>query len=125
MSAAVISRPARSGPVVRAATCPGSHREADRDAPETERVLDRAGVALVSNSISGPHQTYLADGGLGFILGDGGLSAGRENIAEGFYTAYAWRGVFVAADLQYIAHPGYNRVRGPVTVPGLRLHLEF
>jgi len=89
------------------------------------RALDRAGVALVSNSISGPHQTYLADGGLGFILGDGALTAGRENIAEGFYTAHAWRGLFFAADIQFIDHPGYNRVRGPVTVPGLRMHLEF
>jgi len=28
-------------------------------------------------------------------------------------------------DLQHVNHPGYNKVRGPVTVPGLRLHLEF
>jgi hypothetical protein len=24
-----------------------------------------------------------------------------------------------------VNNPGYNQVRGPVTVPGLRLHLEF
>ena len=31
-----------------------------------------------------PHlpQTYLATGGLGFLLGDGGLNYGRENILE-------------------------------------------
>ena len=28
-------------------------------------------------------------------------------------------------DLQYMVNPGYNRDRGPVIVPGFRLHLEF
>jgi carbohydrate-selective porin OprB len=28
-------------------------------------------------------------------------------------------------NVQYVDHPGYNRARGPVFVPGLRLHLEF
>jgi len=28
-------------------------------------------------------------------------------------------------DLQHINNPGYNRDRGPVVVPGLRLHVEF
>jgi hypothetical protein len=28
-------------------------------------------------------------------------------------------------DLQHIDNPGYNRDRGPVVVPGLRLHVEF
>jgi hypothetical protein len=42
-----------------------------------------------------------------------------------FYTTHIWRGVFFAFDLQHINNPGYNQVRGPVTVPGLRLHLEF
>jgi high affinity Mn2+ porin len=89
------------------------------------RSLDRAGVAFVSSGISKAHQTYLADGGVGFLLGDGGLTYGRETIEEAFYTTHIWRGVFFAFDLQHINNPGYNRVRGPVTVPGLRLHLEF
>ncbi len=89
------------------------------------RSLDRAGGAFVSSGISAAHQEYLADGGLGFILGDGGLTYGRETIEEAFYTAHVWRGIFAAFDLQHINNPGYNQVRGPVTVPGLRLHLEF
>jgi hypothetical protein len=89
------------------------------------RSLDRAGLAFVSSGISKAHQQYLADGGLGFLLGDGGLTYGRETIEEAFYTTHIWRGVFFAGDLQHINNPGYNRVRGPVTVPGLRLHLEF
>jgi high affinity Mn2+ porin len=34
-------------------------------------------------------------------------------------------GIFGALDLQYIDDPGYNRDRGPVVVPGLRLHVEL
>ncbi|MGA7925467.1 MAG: carbohydrate porin [Candidatus Sulfotelmatobacter sp.] len=86
---------------------------------------DRAGVAFVANGIVAAHQEYLALGGLGFILGDGGLTYGPEKIFEGFYTAHVWRGIFVAFDLQPINNPGYNMVRGPVTAGGLRLHVDF
>jgi hypothetical protein len=89
------------------------------------RSLDRAGAVFVSSGIKRYHQQYLANGGLGFILGDGGLTYGRETIEEAFYTVHAWRGLFFAFDLQHINNPGYNQVRGPVTVPGLRVHLEF
>jgi hypothetical protein len=89
------------------------------------RKFDRAGVAFVSNGISRDHQQYLALGGLGFLLGDGRLNYGRENIVETYYTLHAWRGVYPSFGLQYIVNPGYNRDRGPVLVPTLRLHLEF
>jgi len=89
------------------------------------RSLDRAGMAFVSNGISRDHQQYLALGGSGFLLGDGGLNYGREEIVEAYYTAHLWRGVFASAGLQHVNNPGYNRDRGPVLVPSLRLHLEF
>ncbi len=89
------------------------------------RKQDRAGVAFVSNGIKKDHQQYLADGGLGFLLGDGRLNYGRENILETYYTAHLWRGIYVAPGVQHINNPGYNRDRGPVVVPTLRLHLEF
>ncbi len=89
------------------------------------RSLDRTGAAFVSSGISKAHQEYLADGGLGFLLGDGGLSYGRETIEEVFYTAHVWRGLYFAGDVQHVNNPGYNRVRGPFTVPGVRMHLEF
>jgi carbohydrate-selective porin OprB len=89
------------------------------------RKLDRAGLAFVSNGISRDHQQYLALGGVGFILGDGNLNYGRENIVETYYTLHVWRGVFTSLDAQYVANPGYNRDRGPVFVPALRVHLEF
>ncbi len=86
---------------------------------------DRAGVAFVGNGIVKAHQEYLALGGLGFQLGDGGLTYGPERIVEAFYTAHLWRGLFLSPDLQHINNPGYNRVRGPVFVPGARLHVDF
>lgn len=89
------------------------------------RTLDRAGAVFISNGISAAHQSYLANGGLGFLLGDGGLTYGRETIEEAFYDAHIWRGAYFSFDLQHVNNPGYNQVRGPVTVPGLRLHLEF
>jgi len=89
------------------------------------RRQDRAAVALVTNAIAKGHEVYLADGGLGFLLGDGALSYGRENIIETYYTLHVWRGIYIAPDLQHITNPGYNRDRGPVLVGSFRLHLEF
>jgi high affinity Mn2+ porin len=89
------------------------------------RKYDRVGLAFVSNGISRLHQQYLAYGGAGFLLGDGKLNYGRENILEAYYTVHLWRGIFLAAGVQYVVNPGYNRDRGPVVVPTLRLNLEF
>jgi high affinity Mn2+ porin len=89
------------------------------------RKFDRVGAAFVSNGISRDHQNYLALGGVGFLLGDGALSYGRENIVEMYYTTHVWRGVYFSGDIQHIVNPGYNQARGPVTVPGMRIHLEL
>ena len=89
------------------------------------RKQDLTGIAFVSNAIKKDHQTYLADGGLGFLLGDGNLNYGRENILETYYTAHIWRGIYLAPGLQHINDPGYNRDRGPVLVPTFRAHVEF
>jgi high affinity Mn2+ porin len=89
------------------------------------RKQDRAGIAFVSNAIKKDHQTYLVDGGLGFLLGDGALNYGRENILESYYTAHVWRGIYVAPGVQRAVNPGYNRDRGPVLIPAFRAHVEF
>jgi high affinity Mn2+ porin len=89
------------------------------------RKYDRMGLVFVSNGINHEHARYLGYGGYGFLLGDGKLNYGRENIIESYYTVHLWRGIFPAAGLQYVVHPGYNRDRGPVIVPTLRLNLEF
>lgn len=89
------------------------------------RKQDRAGIAFVTNGIKKDHQNYLAAGGLGFLLGDGHLNYGRENILESYYTVHLWRGIYLAPGAQHIVNPGYNRDRGPVTVPSFRAHVEF
>jgi high affinity Mn2+ porin len=89
------------------------------------RKQDRAGVAFVSNAIKKDHQNYLAAGGLGFLLGDGNLRYGRESVLETYYTLHLWRGIYVAPGFQHVRNPGYNRERGPVSVPSLRAHVEF
>lgn len=98
---------------------------ADLQGTSWRRENDKIGLAFSVNGISDAHRQYLALGGHGFILGDGRLNYGTEQILESYYTMHVWRGVFVAADVQYIGHPGYNRDRGPVVVPGLRFHTDF
>jgi hypothetical protein len=89
------------------------------------RKQDRAGIAFLTNGIKKDHQNYLAAGGLGFLLGDGNLRYGRENILETYYTLHVWRGLYVAPGAQYIVDPGYNRDRGPVFIGSFRAHMEF
>ena len=90
-----------------------------------QRKFDRAGFVFVSNGISRDHQEYLKLGGTGFLLGDGRLTYGPEYIIESYYTLHVWRGIYPSVGLQHINNPGYNRDRGPVIVPTLRLHLEL
>ena len=89
------------------------------------RPADRWALALALNGLSGPHQRYLAAGGTGFILGDGHLNYGPEQILETYYRFQLTKRFSLTVDYQFINHPGYNRDRGPVSVPSLRAHLEF
>jgi high affinity Mn2+ porin len=89
------------------------------------RPNDKFGVVGVSNAIKRDHQNYLANGGLGFLLGDGRLNYAREDILETYYTAHNWRGLYTSLDAQFIAHPGYNQDRGPVAVFAIRTHVDF
>ncbi|HEV2213865.1 MAG TPA: carbohydrate porin [Terracidiphilus sp.] len=89
------------------------------------RPADKIGLAVVSNAIKRDHQNYLRLGGLGFLLGDGNLNYGRENIVESYYNLHAWRGLFYAVDVQHIQNPGYNRDRGPAWVGSVRTHIDF
>ncbi len=89
------------------------------------RSNDKIGVAYVSNAIKRDHQNYLHYGGLGFLLGDGGLTYGREDILEWYYNAHLWRGLYMATGGSEIVHPGYNTVRGPVYVYMVRAHIDF
>jgi high affinity Mn2+ porin len=87
---------------------------------------DTVGLAGVVNRISHEGKLYLAAGGLGGIIGDGRLTnAGPEQILEAYYSVPVFSFAQITADYQFINNPAYNRDRGPVSVLGLRVHLEF
>lgn len=88
------------------------------------REKDEAGIALIANGISAAHRDYLAAGGYGFMIGDGRLRYGREEIAEAYAKA-VFGNISGAIDYQLIRNPAYNRDRGPVHVFGFRLHVEL
>jgi len=86
---------------------------------------DSAGIATYVNGLSRPHRDYLAAGGLAFFLGDGRLRYGEERIVEAFYSWGLSKHAWLSLGLQRIAHPGYNRDRGPAGFLGFRLHAEI
>jgi len=89
------------------------------------RPNDKLGIAFVSNAIKRDHQNYLHFGGFGFLLGDGNLKYGRENIVEWYYNDHIWRGLYGAVGGDFIDHPGYNSDRGPLYVQTVRMHIDF
>lgn len=89
------------------------------------RASDRLGIGGVRTGIVQIHQDYLNAGGLGFLLGDGQLTYGPEQVVETYYRAQLGSYLQVGPDLQYIRNPGYNRDRGPATVLALRVNLRY
>ena len=89
-----------------------------------KRPDDRVGLAGVVNGLSNDHMDYLASGGNGFLLGDGRLNYGTEDIFEGYYLAQVLKCLAVTFDYQHITNPAYNRDRGPVDIYGVRLHWQ-
>jgi high affinity Mn2+ porin len=89
------------------------------------RAADRLGIAYVWHGLSHEHRDYLAAGGSGFLLGDGKLNYGPEQILETYYLVQIGRYAQLTPDFQYIQNPGYNRDRGPAEVYSLRLRLSF
>jgi high affinity Mn2+ porin len=90
------------------------------------RPNDTLGLAAVANTISKARKDFFEQGGLGILVGDGKLlNAGPEQILEPTYSYAVRPGVSVAADYQFVNHPAYNRDRGPVSILGARLHMQF
>ncbi len=88
------------------------------------RPEDHLALGIAANGLSDAHADYLARGGLGFELGDGRLSYRPETIVEAYYLVQIMRWIALTADYQFIADPGHNADRGPVSVVSLRLHVE-
>jgi len=89
-----------------------------------KRPHDTVATELTESGLSAVHAEYLARGGLDFLIGDGALRYGHEDIWESYYCARVFSGLFATIDLQHITNPAYNRDRGPVWVGTLRLHVE-
>ncbi len=48
-----------------------------------------------------------------------------ESIVETYYSYGLTPNVFFTVDYQFVANPGYNYVRGPVSIGSVRLHLQI
>ena len=90
-----------------------------------KRPVDTVASALTVSGISGVHAVYLARGGLDFNVGDGRLRYGPEYVSESYYSARLFPGFFATFGLQHVSNPAFNRDRGPVWIPTIRLHLEL
>lgn len=86
---------------------------------------DAIGLAVAASGLSPSHADYLAAGGKGFQLGDGGLSYAWEIVPEAYYSLRVSPNLSIAADLQAFWSPGMNEARGPVFLAGLRLHAHL
>jgi high affinity Mn2+ porin len=89
-----------------------------------KRPGDTVGAVLTVAGLAPIHALYLERGGHDFLIGDGALRYGHETVAEGYYQARIWPGVFAGIDLQRVINPAYNQDRGPVWVVSLRVHIE-
>ncbi len=89
------------------------------------RPSDAIGAAFAFNGLSQPAQRYFAAGGTGLIIGDGGLTYGTERILETYYKLGLTRTFGLTFDYQFIQNPGYNTVRGPISIFGVRYHTQL
>ena len=90
------------------------------------RKSDTWGIAGIVNGISKDHQSLLAHGGNGFMVGDGALTYAPEMILELFYNANVHDDHFyITPDYQFVVNPAYNSDRGPIHVLGIRVHTRF
>ena len=89
------------------------------------RSRDELGLAVVENWIGKEHTIYLAQGGLGVLIGDGALPRpAPEQIVEAYYSLGITKEVHFTLDVQFVNSPAYNHDRGPIEVIGSRIHIE-
>jgi high affinity Mn2+ porin len=89
------------------------------------RPNDTVGVAGVGEGLSAISRRYFAAGGMGILIGDGKLNYRPEMVLETYYAFSPVRWVVLSLDYQFIADPGYNADRGPVSIFSGRLHATF
>jgi high affinity Mn2+ porin len=89
------------------------------------RPADKVGVGTVVERLSPEAREYFAAGGLGILIGDGRLNYQMEKVLETYYAFSVTNWATASFDYQFIADPGYNADRGPVSIFSARLHAEF
>ena len=90
------------------------------------RPQDVAGLSGLLNGLATIHKSYLAAGGLDYLIGDGKLPKySMEKIIEVFYAARFKKVLFLTPDYQFVNSPAYNPLRGPVHVFSFRFHFEY
>ncbi|MEI8278457.1 MAG: carbohydrate porin [Bacteroidota bacterium] len=90
-----------------------------------DRYHDKVGIGFAINGISQDHREYLAQGGYGFMLGDGKLNYGNELVIELQYAIDIGQNFIVTPDYQFILNPAYNKDHGSIHIFGVRTHIEF
>ncbi|HUP03141.1 MAG TPA: carbohydrate porin [Bryobacteraceae bacterium] len=88
------------------------------------RPHDTVATEMTVSGLSAVHAQYLAMGGLDFLIGDGKLRYGTEDIWESYYSARLLPWLWATLGADHIANPAYNQDRGPVWVGTFRLHVE-
>ena len=86
---------------------------------------DTVGIAAAVDQLSDPARRYFAAGGMGVLIGDGKLNYAPEEILEAYYAMKLQSHVTLTADYQRAVNPAYNQDRGPVSLYGLRLHIDY
>jgi high affinity Mn2+ porin len=90
-----------------------------------KRPDDTVGLAGAVNGLSEAHREFLANGGLGLLIGDGALNYREEKILEAYYAYKIDKSSTLTFDYQFIANPAYNADRGPVNLFAMRFHAEW
>jgi high affinity Mn2+ porin len=90
------------------------------------RADDTIGVGVTIDDISRRFKNFLNAGGLAILAGDGKLpDSGPETAVEVYYDYALNSFAQITADYQFINNPAYDRDRGPVSILGMRIHLQY
>ena len=89
------------------------------------RPNDDIGMSGVVGGLSPVARAYFAAGGLGILIGDGALDYRAEQVIETYYAYALQRWATLSFDYQFVANPGYNAARGPVSIYAVRVHTAF
>ncbi len=82
-------------------------------------------MAVAVNGLSDSYQNYLRAGGLGVNIADSALNYRPESIVETYYSYSVTDTIALSLDYQFVANPGSNYMRGPVSVGSVRLHVAL